>query len=211
MPGPGPWTPSCGRTAPSPAARRFEANRPCRAHRTSASNYRNIPAGRRRARRQLRAHAADCWPTSGALFTARSLLNFAGARVRHRHRPQRVPRTCRGRPSTNADARIMRAAGVNATVSSIINGWYGAHDKNSSAALDRASCSRALDDEARPVGLRRRLHQRPARDEHFPHSVGVAVSALHAAAGAPAALRDPGRARRRFTELARAILNGQAR
>ncbi len=59
---------------------------------------------------------------------------------------------------------VMRAEGMNATVSSIhVNGWYGEHDKLSGA---RWIVGRRLGRDARrrdrALGLRRRLDQRPA-------------------------------------------------
>ncbi len=72
--------------------------------------------------------------------------------------------------------RIMRAAGMNATVSSIhINGWYGAHDKLEGARwIVRELLGRELDAE-----LERWVYVGDSTNdqrmfEHFPHSVGVA-------------------------------------
>ena len=72
--------------------------------------------------------------------------------------------------------RIMRAAGMNATVSSIhINGWYGAHDKWEGARwIVRELLGRALDEE-----LDRWVYVGDSTNDelmfrHFPHSVGVA-------------------------------------
>ena len=59
---------------------------------------------------------------------------------------------------------LMRAAGMNATVSSIhVNGWFGAHTKLSGARwIVRRLLGRDLDAELDALGLRRRLDQRPA-------------------------------------------------
>ena len=72
--------------------------------------------------------------------------------------------------------RIMRAAGMNATVSSIhINGWYGAHNKLEGARwIVRELFGRDLDAE-----IDRWVYVGDSTNdqlmfEHFPHSVGVA-------------------------------------
>ena len=72
--------------------------------------------------------------------------------------------------------RIMRAAGMNATVSSIhINGWYGAHNKLEGARwIARELFGRDLDAE-----IDRWVYVGDSTNdqlmfEHFPHSVGVA-------------------------------------
>jgi hypothetical protein len=71
---------------------------------------------------------------------------------------------------------LMRAEGMNATVSSIhVNGWYGDHDKLSGARWAvRALLGRELDTE-----LERWVYVGDSTNdarmfEHFPHSVGVA-------------------------------------
>ncbi|MFT3812629.1 MAG: HAD-IIB family hydrolase [Acidovorax sp.] len=71
---------------------------------------------------------------------------------------------------------LMRAAGMNATVSSIhINGWYGAHDKLEGARwIVRELWGRDLDAE-----LERWVYIGDSANDqvmfaHFPHSVGVA-------------------------------------
>ena len=72
--------------------------------------------------------------------------------------------------------RIMRSAGMNATVSSIhINGWFGAHNKLEGARwIVRELFGRALDAE-----IDRWVYVGDSTNdqrmfEHFPHSVGVA-------------------------------------
>ena len=71
---------------------------------------------------------------------------------------------------------LMRAAGMNATVSSIhINGWYGAHDKLAGARwIVRELLGRDLDAELdRWVYIGDSTNDQ-AMFAHFPHSVGVA-------------------------------------
>ncbi len=110
--------------------------------------------------------------------------------------------------------RIMRAAGMNATVSSIhINGWYGAHDKLEGARwIVRELLSRALDDELGQWVYVGDSTNDQRMFEHFPHSVGVANIARfvpqlsHLPRYVTQGERGAG-----FAELARAILNGQAR
>lgn len=111
-------------------------------------------------------------------------------------------------------AAIMRAAGMNATVSSIhINGWYGAHDKLEGARwIVRELFGRDLDAE-----LERWVYVGDSTNdqlmfEHFPHSVGVANIArfvpqlAHLPRYVTRGERGAG-----FAELAHAILDGQAR
>jgi len=72
--------------------------------------------------------------------------------------------------------RIMRAAGMTATVSSIhVNGWYGTHDKLVGARwIVRELLGRHLDDELdRWVFVGDSLNDQ-VMFQHFPHSVGVA-------------------------------------
>jgi HAD superfamily hydrolase (TIGR01484 family) len=71
---------------------------------------------------------------------------------------------------------LMRAEGMNATVSSIhVNGWYGGHNKLAGARwIVRELFGRALDDE-----LERWVYVGDSTNDvlmfqHFPHSVGVA-------------------------------------
>jgi len=107
--------------------------------------------------------------------------------------------------------RIMQAAGMNATVSSIhINGWYGAHDKLEGARwIVRELLQRELDDE-----LDRWVYVGDSTNdqrmfEHFGNSVGVANIArfvpqlTHLPRYVTQGERGAG-----FAELARAILGG---
>ncbi len=109
---------------------------------------------------------------------------------------------------------LMRAAGMNATVSSIhINGWFGAHNKLEGARwIVRELFGRNLDAE-----IDRWVYVGDSTNdqrmfEHFPHSVGVANIArfvpqlVHLPRYVTRGERGAG-----FAELARAILNGQAR
>ena len=82
------------------------------------------------------------------------------------------------RPQTAIDqcVQVMRAAGMNATVSSIhINGWFGAHNKLEGARwIIRQLLGRELDAE-----LDRWVYVGDSTNDqlmfqHFPHSVGVA-------------------------------------
>ena len=113
-----------------------------------------------------------------------------------------------------ACVRLMQAAGMNATVSSIhINGWFGGHDKLQGARwIVRELLGRKLDAE-----LGRWVYVGDSTNdermfEHFPHSVGVANIArfvpqlVHLPRYVTRGERGAG-----FAELARAILNGQAR
>ena len=81
-------------------------------------------------------------------------------------------------PQTAIDqcVQVMRAAGMNATVSSIhINGWFGAHNKLEGARwIIRQLLGRELDAE-----LDRWVYVGDSTNDqlmfqHFPHSVGVA-------------------------------------
>ena len=107
--------------------------------------------------------------------------------------------------------RIMRAAGMNATVSSIhINGWYGAHNKLEGARwIVRELFGRDLDAE-----IDRWVYVGDSTNdqlmfEHFPHSVGVANIARfvpqlqHLPRYVTQGERGAG-----FAEVARAILAG---
>ena len=109
----------------------------------------------------------------------------------------------------DACVQIMRAAGMNATVSSIhINGWYGAHDKLVGARwIVRELLGRELDTE-----LHRWVYVGDSTNdqrmfEHFPHSVGVANIArfvpqlVHLPRYVTQGERGAG-----FAELARALL-----
>lgn len=110
--------------------------------------------------------------------------------------------------------RIMRAAGMTATVSSIhVNGWYGTHDKLVGARwIVRELLGRNLDDELdRWVFVGDSLNDQ-VMFEHFPHSVGVANVARfvpqlrHLPRYVTQGARGAG-----FAELARAILARRAR
>lgn len=105
---------------------------------------------------------------------------------------------------------IMRAAGMNATVSSIhINGWYGAHDKLEGARwIVGQLLGRDLDAElGRWVYIGDSTNDQ-RMFEHFPYSVGVANIArfvpqlAHLPRYVTQGERGAG-----FTELARVILN----
>ncbi|MDE2607889.1 MAG: HAD-IIB family hydrolase [Burkholderiales bacterium] len=104
---------------------------------------------------------------------------------------------------------LMRAEGMNATVSSIhVNGWYGRHDKLEGARwIVRELLDRALDEE-----LDRWVYVGDSTNDvlmfrHFPHSVGVAnirrfeAQLTHKPAYVTQAERGAG-----FAEVARALL-----
>ena len=71
---------------------------------------------------------------------------------------------------------LMRAAGMNATVSSIhINGWYGTHDKLEGARwIVRQRLGRDLDAELNDWVYIGDSTNDQRMFQHFPHSVGVA-------------------------------------
>ena len=106
--------------------------------------------------------------------------------------------------------QIMRAAGMNATVSSIhINGWFGSHNKLEGARwIVRELFGRDLDAE-----IDRWVYVGDSTNdqimfEHFPHSIGVANIARFA----PQLIHLPryvtqGERGAGFAEVARAILN----
>ena len=99
---------------------------------------------------------------------------------------------------------MMRAEGMNATVSSIhVNGWFGEHDKLQRRALDRAAPARPR--RSRPRRERWVYVGDSTNDqlmfEHFPLSVGVAnlmrfADQLHGLAGLAHARRARPRLRR---------------
>lgn len=114
----------------------------------------------------------------------------------------------------NAVLAIMRAAGLQATVSSIhINGWFGAHNKLEGARwIIRQLLGRELDAE-----LDRWVYVGDSTNDqlmfqHFPHSVGVANIARfvpqlqHLPRYVTQGERGAG-----FAEVARAILSSRAR
>ena len=76
----------------------------------------------------------------------------------------------------DACVAIMRAAGMNATVSSIhINGWYGTHDKLEGARwIVRQLLGRDLDAELNDWVYIGDSTNDQLMFQHFPHSVGVA-------------------------------------
>jgi HAD superfamily hydrolase (TIGR01484 family) len=107
---------------------------------------------------------------------------------------------------------LMRAEGMNATVSSIhVNGWYGRHDKLEGARwIVRELLDRALDEE-----LDRWVYVGDSTNDvlmfrHFPHSVGVAnirrfeAQLAHKPAYVTQAERGAG-----FAEVARALLEAR--
>jgi len=112
-------------------------------------------------------------------------------------------------PAIDACVRIMRAAGMNATVSSIhINGWYGSHDKLEGARwIVRELLGRDIDRELDHWVYIGDSTNDQRMFEHFPHSVGVANIArfvpqlTHLPRYVTQGERGAG-----FAELARAIL-----
>jgi HAD superfamily hydrolase (TIGR01484 family) len=110
--------------------------------------------------------------------------------------------------------RIMRAAGMTATVSSIhVNGWYGTHNKLEGARwIVRELLGRTIDDELdRWVFVGDSLNDQ-VMFQHFPHSVGVANVARfvpqlqHRPRYVTQGARGAG-----FAELARHLLAGRER
>jgi HAD superfamily hydrolase (TIGR01484 family) len=110
--------------------------------------------------------------------------------------------------------RIMKAQGLNATVSSIhINGWIGEHDKLVGARwIVRERLGRSLDDE-----LDRWVYVGDSTNDarmfaHFPHSVGVANVARfwEALAHHPRYVAQ-GERGAGFAEVAAAVLEAQGR
>ena len=107
---------------------------------------------------------------------------------------------------------LMRAGGLNATVSSIhVNGWIGGHDKLEGARwIVREHLGRSLDDETRPLGLRGRLDQRRAHVWPLCAQRGRGQrGALRAAAQPLAALPRGWRARCRLCRGGRRAAGGQ--
>lgn len=117
-------------------------------------------------------------------------------------------------PAIDQAVAIMRAAGMNATVSSIhINGWFGAHNKLEGARwIARQLFGRPLDAE-----IDRWVYVGDSTNdqlmfEHFPHSVGVANIArfvpqlTHLPRYVAQGERGAG-----FAELARTILDSRTR
>lgn len=110
-------------------------------------------------------------------------------------------------------AAIMRAAGMNATVSSIhVNGWYGSHHKLSGARWAvRELLARDLEGE-----LERWVYVGDSTNdvlmfEHFPHSVGVAnIRRFEAELAFKPAYVTEGERGAGFAEVALAILDARA-
>jgi HAD superfamily hydrolase (TIGR01484 family) len=108
---------------------------------------------------------------------------------------------------------IMRAEGMNATVSSIhVNGWYGGHHKLSGARWAvRELLGRALDAE-----IERWVYVGDSTNdvlmfEHFPHSVGVAnIRRFEQELAFKPAYVTEGERGAGFAEVARAILETRA-
>lgn len=112
-------------------------------------------------------------------------------------------------PSIRRVVEIMRAEGMNATVSSIhINGWYGEHNKLAGARWAvRMLLDRDLDAE-----IDRWVYVGDSTNdvlmfEHFPHSVGVAnIRRFAAQLTHPPRYVTPSERGAGFAEVARAIL-----
>jgi hypothetical protein len=109
-------------------------------------------------------------------------------------------------------AAIMRAEGMNATVSSIhVNGWYGEHHKLSGARWAvRELLARELEAE-----LERWVYVGDSTNdvlmfEHFPHSVGVAnIRRFEADLAFKPAYVTEGERGAGFAEVARALLDAR--
>lgn len=107
---------------------------------------------------------------------------------------------------------LMRAEGMNATVSSIhVNGWYGEHDKLSGARwIVRELLQRELDAE-----IGRWVYVGDSTNdvlmfEHFPHSVGVAnIRRFEAQLAHQPRYVTEGERGAGFAEVARAILSAR--
>lgn len=109
----------------------------------------------------------------------------------------------------DACVRIMQAAGMNATVSSIhVNGWFGGHDKLQGARwIVRELLGRELDEEpGRWVYVGDSTNDE-RMFEHFPHSVGVAnIARFLPQLRHPPRYVTQGERGAGFAELARKIL-----
>ncbi|GAB3772464.1 HAD-IIB family hydrolase [Ramlibacter monticola] len=108
--------------------------------------------------------------------------------------------------------RIMRAEGMNATVSSIhVNGWYGSHHKLSGARWAvRELLGRELDAEAHRWVYVGDSTNDVLMFEHFPHSVGVAnIRRFEAELAFKPAYVTEGERGAGFAEVARAILEAR--
>jgi HAD superfamily hydrolase (TIGR01484 family) len=108
---------------------------------------------------------------------------------------------------------LMRADGMNATVSSIhVNGWYGGHDKLAGARWAvRELLGRELDAE-----LERWVYVGDSTNDvlmfqHFPHSIGVAnIRRFEAQLAHRPAYLTEGERGAGFAQVARAILDARA-
>lgn len=108
---------------------------------------------------------------------------------------------------------IMRAQGMNATVSSIhVNGWYGGHDKLSGARwVVRELLGRDLDAEHDRWVYVGDSTNDVLMFEHFPHSVGVAnIRRFEAQLAFKPRYVTQGERGAGFAEVARAILQARA-
>ena len=106
---------------------------------------------------------------------------------------------------------VMRAEGMNATVSSIhINGWFGDHNKLSGARwIVRELLGRELDEETDRWVYVGDSTNDVLMFEHFPHSIGVAnIRRFEAELSHPPEYITPSERGAGFAEVARAILGG---
>ena len=116
-------------------------------------------------------------------------------------------------PAIDRVVALMRAAGMNATVSSIhINGWYGGHDKLAGARWAvRELLGRDLEAE-----LQRWVYVGDSANdvlmfEHFPHSIGVAnIRRFEAQLAHKPVYVTEGERGAGFAQAARAILDARS-
>jgi HAD superfamily hydrolase (TIGR01484 family) len=107
---------------------------------------------------------------------------------------------------------LMRAEGMNATVSSIhVNGWYGGHNKLAGARwIVRELLGRALDDELQNWVYVGDSTNDVLMFQHFPHSVGVAnIRRFEAQLAFKPRYVTEGERGAGFSEVARAILDAR--
>jgi hydroxymethylpyrimidine pyrophosphatase-like HAD family hydrolase len=107
---------------------------------------------------------------------------------------------------------LMRAEGMNATVSSIhINGWFGDHNKLAGARwIVRELYGRDLDAEIQHWAYVGDSTNDVLMFEHFPHSIGVAnIRRFEAELTHPPVYVTPSERGAGFAEAARAILLGR--